>query len=136
MRVIFPLLMAIGFQADNKEWLHILGQDPVALHISVFAVEGFIDKILHCRKNSINEAALLHFQKGLGLLRERILGQDDEVKISDSTIGIVLKLAGAAHFNGDHTALEQHLGGLRKMVDLRGGLDVFKNRLLLVEMLR
>jgi hypothetical protein len=136
MRITFPLLMAIGFQADNREWPYLIRLDAAALHITAFAVEGFIDRILRRQENSINLAAMLHFQKGLRLLRERLLGEDDETKLSDSTIGVVLKLASAAHFIGDYQASKQHMEGLRKMVDLRGGLDVFKGKHLLVEMLR
>jgi hypothetical protein len=136
MRIIFPLVMTIGFQADNKEWLYLIGIDAAALHITAFAVEGFIDRILRRQENSINPAAMLHFHTGLRLLRERLLGEDDEMKVSDSTISVVSKLAGVAHFNGDYQAAKQHMEGLRKMVDLRGGLDVFKGKHLLVEILR
>jgi hypothetical protein len=136
MRIIFPLITAIGFQADNNEWLHLIRLDAAALHISAFAVEGFIERILRRQENSISLGAMLHFQKGLQLFRERLLGEDDEAKLSDSTIGVVLKLATAAHFIGDYRASKQHMEGLRKMVDLRGGLDVFKDKHLLVEMLR
>ena len=79
---------------------------------------------------------MLHFQKGLRLFRRRLLGDDSKAKLSDSTIGAVLKLATAVHFIGDHPASKQHMEGLRKMVDLRGGLDVFKGQYLLVDMLR
>jgi hypothetical protein len=99
-------------------------------------VEGFIEKILRRQENSINLGAMLHFQKGLRLFRRRLLGDDSKAKLSDSTIGAVLKLATAVHFIGDHQASKQHMEGLRKMVDLRGGLDVFKGKHLLVEMLR
>jgi hypothetical protein len=130
--------------SNNGDWLPSRQQgtalsnslDTAALHITAFAVEGFIERILRRQENSINLAAMLHFQKGLRLLRERLLGEDDETKLSDSTIGVVLKLASAAHFIGDYQASKQHMGGLRKMVDLRGGLDVFKGKYLLVEMLR
>ncbi|KAJ8097215.1 hypothetical protein POJ06DRAFT_228601 [Lipomyces tetrasporus] len=134
-RVIFPLITGIGFQVDNKG-LYLIGPDAAGLHITAFAMEGFIDRILRHQENSINPAAMLHFQKGLRLLRERLSGEDDETKISDSTIGVVLKLASAAHFNGDYQTSKQHMEGIRKMVDLRGGLDVFKGKHLLVEMLR
>jgi hypothetical protein len=136
MKVIFPLMVAIGFQADNKESLYPIVLDAAALHITAFAVEGFIDRVLRRQENGINPAAMLHFQRGLRLLRERLLGEDDEIKISDSTIGVVLKLASAAHFDGDYQASKQHMEGLRKMVDLRGGLDVFKGNRLQMEMLR
>ncbi len=79
---------------------------------------------------------MLHFQKGVRPLRHRLLGDDDEIKVSDSTMGVVLKLAGVAHFDGDDNSARHHMKGLRKMVDLRGGLDVFKGRIFLTEMLR
>lgn len=135
MRVIFPLMMVLGFQADNNEWLYLIGLDAAALHITAFAIEGFMDRVLR-RQENINLAATLHLQKGLELLRERLLGSNDEAKISNCTIAVVLKLASAAHFNGDCQASKQHMEGLRKMVDLRGGLSVFKGKHLLVEMLR
>lgn len=138
MRVIFPLMATIGFQEDDKEPLYPIGSDAAVLHITAFAIETFIDRVLRRQRtsNSINSLARLHFHKGLGLLRARLLGRDVETKISDSTISVVLKLASAAHFEGDHQASEQHMEGLRKMVDLRGGLGVFKGKKLLTEMLR
>ena len=136
MRVIFPLMVAIGFHADNNESLYPLGSDAAFLHVTAFAVEEFIDRILRHQKTSTNPAAILHLQKGLRLLREKLLGGDDETKISDSTISVVLKLASTAHFDGDSQASKQHMEGLRKMVGLRGGLDVFKGSKLLTEILR
>lgn len=136
MRITFPLTMATGCQADNGEWLRLIRQDAAALHITAFSIEGFIERILRRRENSINLAAMLHLRKGLRLLRERLLGEDDDKKVSDSTIGIVLKLAVAAHFIGDYQVFKQHMEGLRKMVDLRGGLDIFNGKQVLVEMLR
>jgi len=136
MKVIYPLIVAIGFQADNKESLYRLQSDAAALHITAFAVEGFIDRILRRQENSINPAAMLHFQKGLSILRERLLGNDDEMKVSDSTISVVLKLASTAHFDGNYQASKQHMKGLRQMVDLRGGLDVFNGNSLIMEILR
>ena len=84
----------------------------------------------------MNPVAMLHFKKGLRLLRERLMGEDNEIKISDSTISVVLKLASAALFEGDYQTSKYHMEGLRRMVGLRGGLDVFKGTELLVEMLR
>lgn len=129
-------MVAIGFQTHNIGWLYLVGLDAAALHITAFAVEGFIDRFLRRQENSINRVAMLHLQKGLVLLRERLLKEDNEAKISDSTIGVVIKLATAAHFNGDHQVSKKHMEGLYKMVNLRGGLDAFKHKHLLVDMLR
>ncbi|EXJ91933.1 hypothetical protein A1O3_00483 [Capronia epimyces CBS 606.96] len=155
MTVIFPLMAAIGFRSDPHEPLHTIASDAAALHINAFAMDGFIDKILRRQglglvpgqgqekekesksKSTLNPAAMLHLQKGLRLLRERLLAQDDDdTKLSDSTISTVVKLASAAHFDGDSHTARQHMDGLRKMVALRGGMDVFKHRKLQTEMLR
>ena len=136
MRIIFPLKMLIGFQVDQSGRLYPIARDAVALHITAFAMESFIDRVLHGREKQANPSAMLHFEKGMRLLRERLLGDDDGVKISDSTIGTVLKLAGAAHFDGDYQVAKHHMDGLRRMMDLRGGLDVFRDTELFVEAVR
>ncbi|KAJ4020312.1 hypothetical protein NW761_012548 [Fusarium oxysporum] len=135
-KVIFPLKVAIGLQEENNEGHYPIARDAVGLHITAFAVESFIDRVIRHRENIINLAALLHFQKGLTLLKERLLGEDEELKISDPTISVVLKLAEAAHFDGDYQTSKQHMQGLRKMVDLRGGIYVFRGKALEVGMLR
>lgn len=99
-------------------------------------MDGFVDRVLRRQENSRNLVAMLHFQKGLMILRERLLGDNDEAKVSDSTMGVVMKLASVAHFNGDYQASKHHMEGLRQMVDLRGGLGVFRGTQLLVEILR
>ncbi|OTA82011.1 hypothetical protein M434DRAFT_17168 [Hypoxylon sp. CO27-5] len=136
MKIIFPLITAIDYPRDNKGWIPLFGRDAAALHITAFAIQCFVDKVLRRQKNIINPPAIQHLQRGLKLLRERLLAEDDEIKISDSTIGLVLKLASTANFDGDHRTSKQHMEGLRKMVDLRGGLDVLRDKTLLVEMLR
>lgn len=99
-------------------------------------MESFISRVLQGQEGKVNEVAMMHFQRGIKLLRERLLGEDHEVKVSDSTMSIVAKLASAAHFDEDTQASRKHMEGLRKMVDLRGGLGVFKGTHLLVEMLK
>ena len=136
MGIMFPLMVVIGFPGDNNESLFPIPSDAAALHITAFAVEGFIDRILRRQENNTNPAAMLHFQKGLRLLRGRLLGEDETLKVSDSTISVVLKLANVTHFNGDYQASKQHMEGLRKMVDLRGGMDVFRGTQVLIDMLR
>ncbi|KAJ9419930.1 hypothetical protein QL093DRAFT_2591347 [Fusarium oxysporum] len=117
-KVIFPLKVAIGLQEENNEGHYPIARDAVGLHITAFAVESFIDRVLRHLESIINLAALLHFQKCLALLN------------------VVLKLAEAAHFDGDYQTSKQHMQGLHKMVDLRGGIYVFRGKALEVGMLR
>lgn len=136
MKIIFPLMMAMGLEASTTGWVHIIGRDPAALHISAFAIETFVDKILRHKDDGTNPVALLHFNRGLGLLRERLIGEDAEARISNSTIGVVLKLASTAHVNGDYQVAKQHMAGLRKMVVMRGGQDAFRGTYFQMEMFR
>lgn len=136
MKIIFPLMMTIGYQAENKTWFHPIGMDATILHVTAYAVEEFINRVLRRQAKTVNLSARLHLQKGLRLFRQRLLEGDDESRVSDSTISVVLKLVNVAHFDGDYQASKQHMEGLRKMVDLRGGLKAFKAHRSLLEMMR
>jgi hypothetical protein len=138
MRIMFPLLIQLGLQPEGKPWHYPIGRDAAAFHINAFAVQSFIDRVLRCQsEDMVNPMALLHHQKGLKLIRERLDGDDKEAKISDATIGVVLKLASAAHFSGHVKIARQHIQGLKEMTNLRGGLQIFQdNPKLLVEIWR
>lgn len=69
------------------------------------------------------------------LLRERLSARDEEAKLSDSTILVVLYLALHAHLTNQYTTAKHHMEGLRKMVAMRGGLGVFSyNTKLIMEL--
>jgi len=138
MRIMFPLLTEMGFQPEGKAWHYPIGRDAAAFHINAFAVQSFIDRVLRRQsEDMVNPVATLHHQKGLNLIRERLEGDDEEAKISDATIGVVLKLASAAQFGGHVEIAQQHMHGLWEMTNLRGGLRVFQdNPKLLVEIWR
>ena len=125
----------VGF-GDNAEWLHTIRDDRAALHMTSFAVESFIDAFLHQRDEVVSPTAMMHFQKGVSLLRERLQSEDLGITSTDSTIGTVLKLTTAAVFSGEHQMAKQHMQGVRKLVDLRGGFSVFDGKFLQLEMLR
>ena len=136
MRIMYPLIMSIGFNVDEMQWLRHVANDAAALHITAFAIEAFIDKVLRQGKEITNPAATLHMKKGLELLGKRLAHRDESARISDMTIGTVLKLAGASHFHGYHDETMHHLEGIQRMVGLRGGLQVFNGTFLQTEILR
>ncbi|KAK8057615.1 hypothetical protein PG996_011552 [Apiospora saccharicola] len=138
MKIVSPLLASIGFHDEGGVSRHPVGFDAAALHINAYALENFIDRILRRRPDAtVNSEAAQHHQRGLQLLRQKLLGDDEEERISDATVSAVLKLASASHFDGDVATSKQHIQGLRKMVDLRGGLDAFNHHpRLRTEMLR
>ena len=60
----------------------------------------------------------------LSVLRQRIL--DAVVGVSDATIVSVAMLAALEHDQGNFTALNAHMKGLKRMVEMRGGLKVLR----------
>lgn len=136
MNLMFPLMAATSTTTDTSCSFFPLILDAVGLHITVFVVDSFIEKILRHQANDCSPLATLHFQKGLRMLRERLSGNERELQCCDATIAAVQKLASAAHFDGDYKVSKQHMEGIRRMIDLRGGLDVFKDSRLIIEILR
>lgn len=126
----------MGLEVDKHGWLYPISQDAVALHFTAFALEGLVYRLAQGGHNTTSTTAMLHFEKGMRLLRERLLGTDDDLKVSDSTISVVLKLAFTAHLQGDHESAIHHIEGLRKMMDLRGGPRAFRGTELILESLR
>ncbi|KAJ9609428.1 hypothetical protein H2200_005755 [Cladophialophora chaetospira] len=135
-RILFPLLTAIGFRTDTTCSLGPIDTDAAVLHITAFAVDGFIERILRQQGNSTSPTAMLHLQKGTRMLRKRLMLGDDPMILSDSTMSAIVKLADTSHFDGDGEAAKQHMRGLRRLVDLRGGMDALGGTRALVEVLR
>lgn len=80
---------------------------------------------------------MVHYSAALRLLRERLAMPDGETKMSDPTVLAVLYLALHAHFSNDHDTAKHHMEGLRKIVDIRGGLDAFShNKKIIIELLK
>jgi hypothetical protein len=135
MKVIHPLVAAIAHGADPASRLALVQGDDAGLHLTAALMDDFIHRVLRLGAGS-SPMAILHFQKGIRLLRYRLMGDDEKAKVTDSTIAAVTKLASAAHFSGDSTASKQHVEGIRRMVDLRGGLKSLKHSHLCVEIMR
>lgn len=77
------------------------------------------------------------FSKTVRFLRERLGDEDEDLKLSDSTVMVVLILACHAHRLGQYGTARNHMLGLRKIVDMRGGIAALKTRTkLLIEIFR
>ncbi|KAF8847826.1 hypothetical protein BDZ45DRAFT_307962 [Acephala macrosclerotiorum] len=137
LRIMCPLASVVDFHRKEKSWFEPYALDAAYIHVTIFAVEAFAEKITYQETTqSVKQEAALYFLKGVQLLRERLLTEDEEVKVSDSTISTVLTLAMSAKLVGEYETTKQHMEGLRKMVNLRGGLGKFGDKKLLLEILR
>jgi hypothetical protein len=135
---LFTLERFIGFNKKDKLWFQFLTFDAAYLHAMVFTTQGYFDLLSGRKTNwTAGHGASLHFSKTLRLLRERLLSADEKAKVSTPTMLVILLLAFHAHVMGDYKATKYHIGGLRKIVSLRGGMAAFSgNTKLLIEMLR
>ena len=137
-KVMFPLEMCLAFNTKDKVGLEPMTWDPAYLHATVLTAQAYFDWTSGRRDFTACRTATLHASKALGLLRTRLSREDERSKISDMTVSVVLALVIHAHMMGDYESARHHLEGLRKIVDLRGGLGNFRgfHGKLLMEMLR
>jgi hypothetical protein len=125
------------FDRRAENWIAPLAVDPAYLHAMIFTAQFYFDALVSEKSASIIRRSLPHFLKTLKLLRERMADDDDEAKLSDSTVAAIMALVGHAHLTGDINSARHHMEGLYKIVVLRGGVTTFKrNAKLLVEILR
>lgn len=76
------------------------------------------ETVLGSGNNSTN--ALQCRSRTLAQVRKRL---DSKDALSDSTIGIVISLIHQEQVAQHHVDAEAHIWGLKRIVDLRGGLD-------------
>lgn len=104
----------------------------------VFLTKLYRDLATGCQPGTAGRGAVQRLQKALRLLRERLSAGDEEATVSDATIMIVVIFANHARMVGDYRFAKHHTEGLRKILDLRGGMSTFgeSNKKLLLEILR
>ncbi|KAL7904444.1 hypothetical protein GGI35DRAFT_199619 [Trichoderma velutinum] len=127
-KVIYPLERCINFdKKDNfdRMWFELMTQDAAYLHTVLFASQTYFMHTSKQRSPGLGKSVMMHQSRALQLLRERLAAKHEEAKISDPTILVVLALAGHAHMINDYEAAKKHIDGLRKIVQLRGGLSTF-----------
>ncbi|KFA81238.1 hypothetical protein S40288_10426, partial [Stachybotrys chartarum IBT 40288] len=138
----YPLDLCANNEDWNGHWWLRLLTDPAYLDSTLFNMSALIDIRGYRSQRGTHDHAFVvdlptemadilsdrtrdYFDRTIRYLQHRV--QDPEKQLSDSTITLVLSLAMMAELTGDDAAFEQHVGGLTKIVQLRGGLETFKN---------
>lgn len=121
------------------QWGQMLGTDVAYLNTVVYAINTFFDVM--AGKNSKTFApsrqVYKHLSKALQLLRERLSDEDNPSRLSDSTVMIITTLAAHSSRLGQYKTAYGHLQGIRKIVEMRGGMAAFReNPKLILEILR
>ena len=137
---MYPLESCIAFHRETKvdtAWFELLTSDSAYLHAAVFASQAYIFQISGRTYSAAARRVTAHHSAALRILRERLAVSDAKNPVSDATVLVVLYLALHAHFSNDDRIAKHHMEGLRKIVDMRGGLKAFThNTKMIIELLK
>ena len=116
---IYPYEICLEVHPMERGWFPYMLSDECCLQSMMFSVRAFTDGAL---PNQLSRFACLHFAKTLQLLQARLNDLDQSLALSDATIMVVFFLASAAELMEDFAAVANHIKGLEKIVNLRGGV--------------
>lgn len=139
-QAMFSLEPRVHFDdATRRLWSDTIHTDKAYLH-SIVSVVGFYRGLAsgrHARENRAPAYAFQHLAQALSLVRERVTSADDGLRTSDQTMMAIMVLAIQSYLLGHAETAMSHLKGVRRIVDLRGGVVALRSSpKLLLEMLR
>ncbi|WAO84990.1 Hypothetical protein NCS54_00222200 [Fusarium falciforme] len=120
---LYPSEICLQVDASQSSWTTNLLVDLVYFHSAIFSIEAYFDQYFGRDQGTLSH---FHFLKTLRLLQERLNDPDNPASISDATIMVVVTLGLTAELIGDRSAAENHLAGMARIVDLRGGLEMLR----------
>lgn len=141
-QVMFLLEPHVSFHqgpyAAASQWAELLSSDAAYLNAVIYAHQFYHDLVAGRKPKDIEPSrsvAYRHLSRSLHLLQEKL--SDEHARLSDSTLKVILTLAGHSARLGQHEMVTRHIRGVRKIVDLRGGVADFRgNPKLLLEIFR
>ncbi|KAK6383444.1 hypothetical protein LTS17_002736 [Exophiala oligosperma] len=116
----------VARKGDNaQEWFSAMLSDVAYLNAMCFTIQCYFDGFFgRTRGIAAERRDRLYFAKTIRILQERLSLDDDNLRLSDSTIMTVLVLSGHAYTTGDYESAHNHISGLLKLVSMRG-IDTF-----------
>lgn len=121
-----PLNCCIDFKSKHDVTLRWLFGEAIFLH-AILGASYAIDDILRPAANGQPRAKTTFYQrKTLALLRQKM--DKENVYQDDDVLNVILQLAYFSAIFGDWNATAAHLGGMHKIILLRGGQDFLQTR--------
>lgn len=136
---MFVLHAQVDFTHDPQGWSEALATDPAYLHGIISISHSYLYSLSGSEITSVHGSQPIgyYLSSCLRVLRERLAIEDDSLKLADSTMMAILCLALHANRARQHETSRQHLEGLRKIIELRGGLrSMRENSKLVMEIFR
>ena len=136
-RIMFPLEKYINFEDKSGTRLEPLANDAAYLHALITATQAYTEFLSGGKVNGTSNLISVHLGRTARILRERLSCVGEQLKLSETTMLVVLILCSFARMRGEFRAARQHLEGLRRMIQLRGGVGtLLHNPKLLIDVFR
>ena len=133
---MYPPRLGLSIEKANTSWLMVLLTDEAgAISMKLTTLESLLTYQIASRctialmeacssfffgGGSSSPEALQHLSKTFTLVQERLASDE---ALSDSTLGIILMLIAQEQIRHEQREAEIHFEGLKRMIELRGGLS-------------
>ncbi|GAD98560.1 hypothetical protein FG04937.1 [Paecilomyces variotii No. 5] len=124
---LYPITLGFSLDEGKLMWLQLLFTDEAAYHCNISLMQACNE--IYLGNGSSTTKALYHLSQTFRQVQRRLESKDS---LSDSTIGLVLFLIMQEQIRNQGPAAEIHASGLKKMVELRGGLNQLDGNLNLI----
>ncbi|KAI0410435.1 hypothetical protein F5X98DRAFT_359577 [Xylaria grammica] len=137
-QLLFSIETCIFFDRRVENWVAPLAVDAAFLHSNISVSVYYYDVVLSRTPSRASQRTwYYHHSKTLHLLRDRLGSNNTDIQLSDSTVSVILSLAGQAFCAGDLKTATKHMEGIHRIIELRGGFDTFNgNEKLATEVIR
>ncbi|KAH7131243.1 hypothetical protein EDB81DRAFT_696556 [Dactylonectria macrodidyma] len=122
--MLYPSSLCLPRHMLDSNIVGYLLSDPAFLHGALFCTESVFSQVMDAP--SIPRKAF-HMQRTLQLLQLRIAQSDEQPALSDATLLTVSNMALQAQFDNDWEVALNHMQGLYRIVDLRGGFSALED---------
>jgi hypothetical protein len=117
--IIYPTHLCLVVRPSSGGWFASLWTDVVYFHALLFSAGILADT---SQGGLISAPSMKYLSDTIRLLQKRLSEPDPKLAASDATIMTVVGLSAAAAICGDMDAARNHVSGLFRLVELRGGL--------------
>ncbi|RYP64384.1 hypothetical protein DL771_008778 [Monosporascus sp. 5C6A] len=115
---MYPIQLGISLDEAKSTWMPMMFADEDIVPCSISLMQACNELFLGGGESS--PKALYHLSQTFARVRKRLQSPD---ALSDSTISTVLSLIAQEQIRRGQPGAKIHIAGLRRMVELRGGLD-------------
>lgn len=122
---MYPIARYAFSDAADAYWFHWTQVDLAYLHSVLFTTSFFYDTLAGHK----SESTKYHSYRTIRELNKQLA--DSDTALSDTTTTVVMAMTLIAACFGDLESAHIHLAGLKRIIDLRGGIAAYRSRPLL-----